>query len=68
MQPYGESSGCGGGEYGSGKLLYLGLRIGLSIYRKGLAYSLDVPLIGVWTHRKILAVKAMFRKYRLARG
>lgn len=38
---------------------YTGLRIGLSL-AKGLALSLDLPLIGVST-LKILAVKAMFR-------
>lgn len=38
---------------------YTGLRIGLSL-AKGLAYSLDVPLIGIST-LQILAVKAMFR-------
>lgn len=37
---------------------YTGLRIGLSL-AKGLAYSLDIPLIGIST-LKILAVKAMF--------
>lgn len=38
---------------------YTGLRIGLSL-AKGLAFSLDVPLIGIST-LQILAVKAMFR-------
>lgn len=38
---------------------YTGLRIGLSL-AKGLAYSLDVPLIGINT-LEIMAVKAMFR-------
>ena len=38
---------------------YTGLRIGLSL-AKGLAFSLDVPLIGLST-LQILAVKAMFR-------
>lgn len=38
---------------------YTGLRIGLSL-AKGLAYSLDVPLIGINT-LEIIAVKAMFR-------
>lgn len=38
---------------------YTGLRIGLSL-AKGLAFSLDVPLIGLST-LKVLAVKAMFR-------
>lgn len=38
---------------------YTGLRIGLSL-AKGLAYSLDIPLIGIST-LQILAVKAMFR-------
>lgn len=37
---------------------YTGLRIGLSL-AKGLAYSLDIPLIGIST-LQILAVKAMF--------
>ncbi len=38
---------------------YTGLRIGLSL-AKGLAFSLDVPLIGLST-LQVLAVKAMFR-------
>ena len=38
---------------------YTGLRIGLSL-AKGLAFSLNVPLIGLST-LKVLAVKAMFR-------
>lgn len=38
---------------------YTGLRIGLSL-AKGLAFSLDIPLIGLST-LQILAVKAMFR-------
>lgn len=38
---------------------YTGLRIGLSL-AKGLAFSLDVPLIGIST-LQILAVKTMFR-------
>ncbi len=45
---------------------YTGLRIGLSM-AKGLAYSLDVPLIGVDT-LKILAVKAMFRNIEIGRA
>lgn len=40
---------------------YTGLRIGLSL-AKGLAFGLDVPLIGVST-LQILAVKAMFRNF-----
>lgn len=40
---------------------YTGLRIGLSL-AKGLAFSLDVPLIGIST-LKILAVKSMFRNF-----
>lgn len=38
---------------------YTGLRIGLSL-AKGLAFSLDIPLIGIST-LTIMAVKAMFR-------
>lgn len=38
---------------------YTGLRIGLSL-AKGLAFSLDLPLIGIST-LQIMAVKAMFR-------
>ncbi|MBD5357113.1 MAG: tRNA (adenosine(37)-N6)-threonylcarbamoyltransferase complex dimerization subunit type 1 TsaB [Bacteroides sp.] len=38
---------------------YTGLRIGLSL-AKGLAYSLDIPLIGIST-LQLLAVKTMFR-------
>lgn len=38
---------------------YTGLRIGMSL-AKGLAYSMDVPLIGVET-LKVIAVTAMFR-------
>lgn len=38
---------------------YTGLRIGLSL-AKGLAYSMDIPLIGIST-LTILAVKAMFK-------
>lgn len=38
---------------------YTGLRIGLSL-AKGMAFSLDIPLIGIST-LQILAVKAMFR-------
>lgn len=40
---------------------YTGLRIGLSL-AKGLAFSRDIPLIGVST-LQILAVKAMFRNF-----
>lgn len=40
---------------------YTGLRIGLSM-AKGLAFSRDIPLIGVST-LQILAVKAMFRNF-----
>ncbi len=39
---------------------YTGLRIGMSL-AKGLAYSMDVPLIGVST-LEIIAVKAMFQR------
>ena len=42
---------------------YTGLRIGLSL-AKGIAFSLDIPLIGVST-LQILAVKAMFRNFSL---
>lgn len=42
---------------------YTGLRIGLSL-AKGVAFGLDIPLIGVST-LKILAVKAMFRGMEL---
>lgn len=42
---------------------YTGLRIGLSL-AKGLAFSRDIPLIGVST-LQILAVKAMFRNFNL---
>ncbi len=38
---------------------YTGLRIGLS-FAKGLAFSLNIPLIGIST-LQLLAVKAMFR-------
>ncbi|MDE6538067.1 MAG: tRNA (adenosine(37)-N6)-threonylcarbamoyltransferase complex dimerization subunit type 1 TsaB [Muribaculaceae bacterium] len=40
---------------------YTGLRIGLSL-AKGLAFSMDLPLIGVST-LQILAVKTMFRNF-----
>lgn len=40
---------------------YTGLRIGLS-FAKGLAFSLDIPLIGIST-LQIMAVKAMFKKF-----
>ncbi|MBD5271910.1 MAG: tRNA (adenosine(37)-N6)-threonylcarbamoyltransferase complex dimerization subunit type 1 TsaB, partial [Bacteroides sp.] len=40
---------------------YTGLRIGLSL-AKGVAFSRDIPLIGVST-LQILAVKAMFRSF-----
>lgn len=40
---------------------YTGLRIGLSL-AKGLAFGLDIPLIGISTLH-ILAVKAMFRNF-----